>query len=57
MADVTHDRHPAAATARERTLTTRAQVPWHTVRVVAVDDRMQAWLDGQLCLEHRDTRL
>jgi len=30
---------------------------WHTLRVVAVDDRMQAWLDGQLCLEHRDTRL
>ena len=30
---------------------------WHTLRVVAVDDRMQAWLDGQLCFEHRDTRL
>ncbi len=30
---------------------------WHTLRVVAVDDRMQAWLDGQLCLEHHDTRL
>ena len=30
---------------------------WHTLRVVAVDDRMQAWLNGQLCLEHRDTRL
>lgn len=30
---------------------------WHTLRVVAVDDRMQAWRDGQLCLEHRDTRL
>lgn len=30
---------------------------WHTLRVVAVEDRMQAWLNGQLCLEHRDTRL
>jgi hypothetical protein len=30
---------------------------WHTLRVVAVEDRMQAWLDGQLCVEHRDTRL
>jgi hypothetical protein len=30
---------------------------WHTLRAVAVDDRMQAWLDGTLCLEHRDTRL
>jgi hypothetical protein len=30
---------------------------WHTVRVVAVGDRMQAWLDGKLYLDHRDTRL
>lgn len=30
---------------------------WHTLRMVAVGDRMQAWLDGQLRLEHRDTRL
>jgi hypothetical protein len=30
---------------------------WHILRVVAVDDRMEAWLDGRLCLEHRDTRL
>jgi len=30
---------------------------WHTLRVVAVEDRMQAWLNGQLCLEHRDARL
>jgi hypothetical protein len=30
---------------------------WHGLRVVAVDDRMQAWLDGQLVLEHRDARL
>ena len=30
---------------------------WHTLRVMMADDRMQAWLDGQLCLEHQDTRL
>ena len=30
---------------------------WHSLRVVAVEDRMQTWLDGRLCLEHRDTRL
>ena len=30
---------------------------WHTLRVVAVEDRMQAWLDGRPCLEHRDARL
>src|SRR5262245_8306940 len=29
---------------------------WHTVRVVAVGDQMQAWLDGKLYLEHRDSR-
>ena len=29
---------------------------WHTVRVVAVGDRMQAWLDGTRHLEHRDAR-
>jgi hypothetical protein len=29
---------------------------WHTVRVVAVGDRMQAWLDGKLYLDHRDAR-
>jgi Domain of Unknown Function (DUF1080) len=30
---------------------------WHTLRAVVVGDGMQAWLDGKLCLEHRDTRL
>ncbi|HEX3178962.1 MAG TPA: family 16 glycoside hydrolase [Methylomirabilota bacterium] len=30
---------------------------WHTVRVVAVGDHMQAWLDGALYLDHRDARL
>jgi hypothetical protein len=29
---------------------------WHTLRVVAVGDRMQAWLDGTLYLDHRDAR-
>jgi hypothetical protein len=29
---------------------------WHTLRVVAVGDRMQAWLDGTPYLDHRDTR-
>lgn len=29
---------------------------WHTVRVVALGDHIQAWLDGQLYLDHRDAR-
>jgi hypothetical protein len=29
---------------------------WHTVRLVAVGDQMQAWLDGKMLLEHRDAR-
>jgi hypothetical protein len=29
---------------------------WHTVRVVAVGDRIQAWLDGTRRLDHRDAR-
>ena len=29
---------------------------WHTVRVVAAGDHMQAWLDGKLYLDHRDAR-
>jgi len=29
---------------------------WHTVCLVAVGDRMQAWLNGTLYLDHRDTR-
>lgn len=29
---------------------------WHTLRVVAVGDRVQAWLDGTRYLDHRDTR-
>lgn len=29
---------------------------WHTVRVVAVGDHIQGWLDGTLLLDHRDAR-
>ena len=29
---------------------------WHAVRLVAVGDHMQAWLDGKLLLDHRDSR-
>jgi hypothetical protein len=29
---------------------------WHTLRVVAVGDRLQGWLDGKLLLDHRDAR-
>ena len=29
---------------------------WHDLRVIAMGDRMQAWLDGTRLLEHRDAR-
>src|SRR2546426_3098563 len=29
---------------------------WHAVRVVALGDHIQGWLDGKLLLEHRDSR-
>jgi hypothetical protein len=29
---------------------------WHTVRVVALGDQIQAWLDGTRYLDHRDSR-
>ena len=29
---------------------------WHTVRVAAVGDRMQAWFNGKVYLDHRDSR-
>jgi hypothetical protein len=29
---------------------------WHTLRVVAVADHIQAYLDGELLLDHRDVR-
>jgi hypothetical protein len=38
----------------------RVQAPalgqWHAVRVTAVGDRVQAWLDGALLLDYRDQR-
>jgi hypothetical protein len=46
---------------RRQIATARVKAPalgqWHTVRLVAVGDRMQAWLDGRLHLDHRDSRL
>src|SRR2546426_222772 len=45
---------------RRQLATARVKAPalgqWHTVRVVAIGDRIQAWLDGTRYLEHRDTR-
>jgi len=29
---------------------------WHAVRIVAVGNHMQAWLDGKLYLDHHDSR-
>ena len=29
---------------------------WHTVRAVALGDRIQAWLNGKLYLDHKDSR-
>ena len=47
--------------ARHQIATSGVKAPtlgqWHTLRVTAVDNHMQAWLDGQFCLEHRDARL
>jgi len=45
---------------RRQIATARVKAPalgqWHTVRLIAVGDRMQAWLDGTLYLDHRDAR-
>jgi hypothetical protein len=45
---------------RRQIATARVKPPalgqWHTARLVAVGDRMQAWLDGTLYLDHRDAR-
>jgi hypothetical protein len=30
---------------------------WHLLRVVAVGDHIQGWLDGAMLLDHRDSRL
>ena len=46
---------------RRQLATARVKAPalgqWHTVRLVAVGDHVQAWLDGALHLDHRDARL
>jgi len=45
---------------RRQLATARVKAPalgrWHTVRLVAVGDHVQAWLDGTLHLDHRDAR-
>jgi hypothetical protein len=45
---------------RRQLVSARVKAPalgqWHTVRVVAVGDHMQAWLNGTLLLDHRDSR-
>lgn len=45
---------------RRQIATVRVKAPalgqWHTVRLVAVGDHMQAWLDGTLGLDHHDSR-
>lgn len=46
--------------ARRQLASARVKAPalgqWHAVRVVAVSDRIQGWLNGTLLLDHRDTR-
>ena len=45
---------------RRQIATARVKAPalghWHTVRLVAVGDHMQAWLNGTLELDHHDSR-
>jgi hypothetical protein len=45
---------------RHQLASARVQPPalgqWHTIRVVAVGDQIQAYLNGKLLLDHRDTR-
>ena len=45
---------------RRQLATARVKAPalgqWHTLRIVAVGDHIQAWLDGTLSLDHRDSR-
>ena len=45
---------------RHQLATARAQPPalgqWHTIRLVAVGDHIQAYLNGQLLLDHQDAR-
>ncbi len=45
---------------RHQLASARVQPPalgqWHTIRVVALGDQIQAYLNGKLLLDHRDTR-
>lgn len=45
---------------RRQLATARVRPPalgqWHSLRVAVVGDRVQAWLDGALYLDHRDSR-
>ena len=45
---------------RRQLASSRVKAPalgqWHAVRIVAVGDRIQGWLDGVLHLDHRDAR-
>src|SRR5438309_10031984 len=45
---------------RRQLATARVKAPalgqWHTLRLVAVGDHIQAWLDGALQLDHHDSR-
>lgn len=45
---------------RHEIASARVQTPalgrWHTIRVVGVGDHLQAYLNGTLLLDHRDTR-
>jgi hypothetical protein len=45
---------------RRQLASASVQVPpigqWHTVRIVAVGNQIQAWLNGKLYLDHRDAR-
>jgi hypothetical protein len=45
---------------RRQLASARVEAPalgqWHAIRVVAVGDRIQAWLDGTRLLDHRDAR-
>ncbi len=45
---------------RHQLATARVRPPalgqWHTLRVVVAGDQIQGWLDGQLLINHRDSR-
>ena len=45
---------------RYQLATARTEPPalgqWHTLRVVAIGDRIQAYLNGQILIDHRDSR-